>query len=199
MNILIILGKFPKKGKVKSRLAKEIGEEKATEFYKNCLEHILREVDKLKSLEKFFYFSEPQDEKSLRKWIGDKYKLVSPQTNNIEEKLNLAFEEHFKRGAKKVICIATDVPDLNARILQEALDMLDSFDIVIGSDQTGGIYLFGSKKSYPELFKKGEGGVLDRTLKKIKKLNLSYYKLPTLLDIDTLEDLQKYLSLRFKE
>ncbi len=46
-NALLIFVRFPRPGKVKTRLAQALGNEQATEFYYLCADNIIKEAGKL--------------------------------------------------------------------------------------------------------------------------------------------------------
>lgn len=191
---LIILGKFPKKGNVKTRLAQTLGEEKAVEIYKQCAEKVFFEIQQLRNeIPPFFYYGNVEDKSAIKEWIGDKFSCIDPKSNDIEKHLLNAFTEKFEDGAKKVVSIATDVPGLTAEIIREAFKNLENHDVVLGPDHNGGFYLFGIKKFYPGLFEykyKNPENMFNEEIERIKSFGLSYHILPELIDIDTHEDLK---------
>lgn len=194
---VILLGRLPKKGHVKKRLAKDIGEDKALNFYKFSLGKIISELKKIKnSIQIYFYHANAKDTQDLKNWLDKDIKVRPPKSDDINIHLKNAFSQLFK-DYKKVISISSDVPDLNKDIILNALNKLDLYDIVIGPDNDGGIYLFGTKKFYPELFKIEKDlnkTILESVLTKIKAKNLTYLLLEKLIDIDTKNDLEIWCS-----
>ncbi len=83
--------------------------------------------------------------------------------------------------------------ELTRDLINEAFDRLDDHDFVVGPANDGGYYLLGMNAFYPELFQNMEWStdtVLEKTLSKINA-EQSVYRLPELIDIDTIEDLEK--------
>lgn len=191
---LIILGKYPKKGSVKSRLAKEIGEDNAAKFYKDCAEYIFGQIDTLpEDIKIFFLCPHKKDMENIRKWTKDKYELIQPQSSDINHNILVSFITIFKLGYEKVITVATDLPDLTTQILSKALNELNSNEIVIGPDNDGGIYLFGQTKSHPELFNIPKNQqVFDSVYKRAKQYGLKIKILKKLIDVDTKKDLEDW-------
>lgn len=191
---LIILGKFPHPGKVKTRLSKDLGEELAAKFYKSLLENLILESKQLKNIEIFFCYSDVNDQGLIKSWLTE-INLIDPVSNDIEKNLSNAFEKLFKNSFTKVISIASDVPSINKKIIQNAFENLSNNDIVIGADVSGGIYLFGTKKHRAEFFQnkleKGEN-IFDHTVKNIQTNKLKFTILEKLLDIDTIDDFNKW-------
>lgn len=191
---LIVLAKYPRPGKVKTRLAAEFGTENAAYFYKQLLENLLLKLDNLKNTKIFFLT--PNDDQSLfEKWLGKKFILLKPFSKDIEQNLNHAFSTLFKQGFNKIVSIASDVPDLTTEIIQKSFFKLNEFEVVIGPDTGGGIYLYGETLHHAELFQ-GEyregTSIFDETIRKIKNKKLTFFVFEKLIDIDTINDLNKW-------
>jgi len=102
-----------------------------------------------------------------------------------------AFNTEFETK-DRVCIIGTDCIELSAELIEISFLKLKEYDLVIGPAMDGGYYLLGTKNNYIELFENMEWSVpsvLDITLDRASQLNLSVYLLPTLRDVDTLEDL----------
>jgi glycosyltransferase A (GT-A) superfamily protein (DUF2064 family) len=90
------------------------------------------------------------------------------------------------------------VPDISPIIVDEALSALESHDIVLGPAHDGGYYLIGMNRLNKALFKGinwGSEDVLQDTLTRVVEFNLSFYLLPTLIDIDSVDDLRLWLAM----
>lgn len=191
---LIILGKYPKEGNVKTRLGEKIGHPKAVKFYKQCAEKIFSQIEKIQNqVTPYFYYGNKEDKEAIAKWVSQKFMLMEPQSNDIEEHLLNAFTDRFNDCAQKVVSIATDVPKLSVKIIEEAFKVLDEYDVVIGPDHKNGFYLFGIKKMYPLVFQyqyKNKNNMVNEEIGRLKILGLKYFILPVMMDIDTHEDLK---------
>ena len=105
-----------------------------------------------------------------------------------------AFDEVFRRGARRAAVIGTDVPWVSRAIVLEALRSLDRDDVVLGPSHDGGYYLLAVDRPRPELFAGitwSTPQVLPSTLARSQALGLSAHLLETLTDIDTLEDVRR--------
>jgi rSAM/selenodomain-associated transferase 1 len=112
--------------------------------------------------------------------------------NHNNTTVNKAVQAH--KNIEGVFVVGTDCPSLSAEYLKTACSMLAHYDAVIGPAEDGGYVLLGLKAPNAELFKGVEWGgsaVLEQTLSKLRKFNLSYFELPILADIDHPEDLIK--------
>jgi len=193
---LIIFARFPSPGKVKTRLAGDIGDEPAAEFYKLCAEHVFRESDKLSGrAQRYLFYSDPEDAKEMQHWGGPRFNYVAQVGSDLGRRLEHAFGTVFEHGAQKAVVLATDVPGISADIVDEAFRALDSSDVVLGPCPDGGYYLLGMKRLYKELFANipwSTDQVLNETSDAMRKLGLTVRRLPALADIDTGEDLRRW-------
>ena len=194
---IIIFARLPAEGRVKTRLAKEIGDKNAAEFYRVCAEHLFLEVLKLKkqSIDLFLFYSDKNQADQVKKWAGDGFYFYSQTGNCLGGRMLDAFQLVFNKGYNKTIIVGTDVPDINSQLLFNAFDELDKNDFVIGPSQDGGYYLLGMKSLEPELFIGIEWGtekVFNDTLEKLNGKNISAKIMKKLTDIDTKKDLVQW-------
>ena len=184
-NLLIIFVKNAKLGKVKTRLAKTIGDEKALKIY-NQLIGITQKATEQLTVDKRVYFSE---EKTGQKWM--KTSKYVQKGVGLGEKMQKAFKKAFKDGFEKIILIGSDLPEISAEIIQEGFDSLDKNEVVFGPAEDGGYYLVGMKKSHTFIFENNPWSnpkLLETTLKELGKQDVCFSLLKTLNDIDTFED-----------
>ena len=193
---LIVFARFPLPGKVKTRLARDVGDEPAAEFYKLCAEHVFRESDKLSGrVQRYLFYSDPEDSQEMQHWGGPRFNYAAQAGSDLGKRLEHAFGTVFEHGAQKAIVLATDVPGISADIVDEAFRALDSSDVVLGPCPDGGYYLLGMKRLYKELFTNipwSTNQVLNETSDAMRKLGLTVSRLPALADIDTGEDLRRW-------
>lgn len=190
---LIIFQKKPEAGKVKTRLAKTIGETKALEVYQFLLNHTHQQVALL-PLDVFVYFEKEVDSEYL---FGDHYHAAVQGNGDLGEKMKKACQEVLANGYKKAVIIGSDCPGLDAAVLQEAVVRLVEHDLVIGPAKDGGYYLIGMKKVYDPLFEKknwSTSTVLTETLADAENLDLTVHLLKVLTDVDVYEDLEQNLK-----
>lgn len=189
--LLLIFIKNPEPGKVKTRLAETIGEEKAYQVYRRLLQHTLKAAAGVDAARQVWYSSFIDGDDGISETVFEK-KLQ--QGNDLGGRMSHAFEAGFKRGAGKMVIIGSDCPDISPEIIEQAYHALKTKEIVIGPAKDGGYYLLGMNHYYPELFTGIEwstGRVLSQTMEKTRKTSLGVYLLPELTDIDTKDDLDK--------
>lgn len=189
-NLIITFTRNPELGKVKSRLAKDIGEASALEVYKLLLEHtknVLLQLD----YDKAVYYSVKIRENDI--WDSEIFSKHQQFGNDLGERMYNAFKNGFEKGYKNIIIVGSDLYDLDAEIINTAFKKLESHDNVIGPAADGGYYLLGMKTLHPSVFKINNWGTQTVYKQTISKLNTnSVYVLDTLNDIDYVEDLEPY-------
>ncbi len=194
-NALIVFYRYPELGKVKTRLAKELGDEFAFEFYSKCSSYVLEKLTSLNNIEVYIFFS---DNKDISKFDNQfKFILSSQVGNSLGQKMNQAIKDVLCLGHKKVIICATDTPDLGKSNISDAFMSLEKSDFVFGPAVDGGYYLIGMKEEASFLFENmtwSHSDVLKESLSRIKRKNQSSSLLERLIDIDTKEDLLVWLS-----
>jgi rSAM/selenodomain-associated transferase 1 len=189
----MVFMKNPIAGKVKTRLAVEVGKDEALNIYKKLIGHTHFVTSKINTCDKAIYYSSSVDEHD--QWMSDSYNKHLQKGNDLGEKLSNAFSDAFRRGYEKVIAIGTDSFELTRDIIDKAFSSLEETDIVIGPAKDGGYYLIGMNEHKAELFKDIEWGtakVLSATLYIIRPIGCKYTLLKQLSDIDTLKDYEKY-------
>ena len=176
-------------GMVKTRLAEDIGIDKALDVYQELV-HRTHKITKKLEIDKAVYYSEYVEIEDI--WDNGDYKLTSQKGFTLGEKMSNAFDEAFD-SYNKVIIIGSDCYDLSSKTIKLAYEMLEENDLVVGPAKDGGYYLLGMKEYLPQLFQDKEYStdtVLKELLAEAEELQLSVYQLPTLNDVDTLDDLK---------
>ena len=188
-NLIIVFVRTPELGKVKTRLAKTIGDALALTIYKILLEHtasVLRDL----SSHKVVYYSEKVEENDF--WEASIFQKRRQKGADLGERMQHAFETAFEQGYQKVLIIGSDLFDLKSIHITTAFEALENHDLTIGPSLDGGYYLLGMKELYPAVFKNkkwGTDSILGNTLKDLQQQNVKL--LEALNDIDTFEDLQQ--------
>lgn len=183
-NALIIFAKNPELGKVKTRLAKEVGDEEALAIYHKLLTWTQRETYRV-SATCIVYYTSSIDHHD--QWKAKKKLQVD---GDLGQKMSCAFQEQLAQF-DKVCIIGTDCAGLTAKLIDQAFAAMDANDIVLGPANDGGYYLFGMKKYHPALFEEitwSSELVLTQTISRINTLKKSYQLLPELIDVDTIQD-----------
>lgn len=198
-NAVIVFAKYPVKGKVKTRLAETVGEEFATEFYKLCAEHTFSVLKKLQrqSTHVYLYYPAGDSEDLVRTWTNSDFIYRPQRGDDLGEKMLNAFTEVLNDSTGNVVIIGTDLPDISAVLVQEAFSELENHDAVIGPSSDGGYYLLGLKEAETNIFSNirwSTAEVFEKTIENFKGLELNFRILVELTDIDTEDDLRKWIA-----
>ena len=187
---LIIFVKNPEIGRVKTRLAKTIGDEQALSIYQKLLLYT-KEITKGLNADKSVYYSEHIDNNDL--WDNMLFSKHLQRGDDLGERMQNAFADAFAQGKERVIIIGSDCLELETYMIKEAFAVLENNDVVLGPAKDGGYYMIGMTAFLPTLFEDknwSTDDLLMDTILDLKKMNAKYYLLKTLNDIDTIEDLK---------
>ncbi|PCH75076.1 MAG: glycosyltransferase [Flavobacteriaceae bacterium] len=192
-NALIIFTRDAVLGKVKTRLAKELGDVATLKIYKRLLEHT-KEVSRDIQATKFIFYTDSINTNDL--WTTA-YHKKEQKGSDIGLRMYNAIQEILNLGYKKVVLIGSDNMEITQTIIEEAFEKLENYKYVLGPALDGGYYLIGSKTNDKKLFLNKEWStstVLENTLNDLK--NVPYHLLKTLNDIDTIHDLESSIQLK---
>lgn len=184
--LVIVFVKNIKLGKVKTRLAKTIGNRGAFEVYSELVKVTEKATEDL-SIDKRIYFSDAVVD---TKWKKD-YKTVQ-QGVDLGERMKNAFKKGFEDGYDRIVLIGSDLPDITANHINKGLDALKQNEVTFGPAEDGGYYLIGLSKMHNFVFDNkpwSKTHLLEETLSELKEKQVTFTTLEVLNDIDNYEDL----------
>lgn len=193
----IIFTRFPSKGKVKTRLSKDIDPNLVLEIHKAMIKDSIS-ISKNDFSDILLFITEFEKLNENNKYLFCNEKSIFSQGNFLfGEKMKNAFDLTFKMGYKKVILIGTDIPTLTKNNIDLSLKILDSYDACINKTVDDGYYLIGLKSPnnkifYENIFK--TKNVYNNTIKILKSENLNFFEGKILRDIDNKEDLDYFIK-----
>jgi rSAM/selenodomain-associated transferase 1 len=185
--LVIVFVKNIKLGKVKTRLAKTIGNQGAFEVYSELVK-VTENATNYLSADVHVYFSDAVVE---TKWKG--YHKTVQQGTDLGERMKNAFKKGFEKGYERIILIGSDLPDISENHINSGLEKLDKNDVVFGPAEDGGYYLIGLNKLHDFIFNDkpwSTSHLLQETLTELDSKEIKFAILETLNDIDTFEDLE---------
>ena len=195
-NAVIVFLKYPKEGNVKTRLAKTIGNYKATQIYSTIVKSLIKSLKKMNDSYTYLFYSNSSEQELVKKWIKGRFIYCEQIGADLGARMSNAFKLVLGQGNNKTLIVGTDIPELSNQIINNAFEKLDDFDIVIGPSPDGGFYLLGMKNYYSSLFEGitySTDTVFTDTIERIENENLSYFLLDSLQDIDTEVELLSWL------
>ncbi|MDZ7720104.1 MAG: TIGR04282 family arsenosugar biosynthesis glycosyltransferase [Balneolaceae bacterium] len=196
--LLLVFVKNPEKGKVKTRLAKTVGDDKAYQTYLKLLDYTIDVARKVNAKKQVWYssFIDESDRFLGKRSDGSRvsFEKKLQKGDNLGRRMLNAFQQGFEDGFKKIVIIGSDCPGITPQIIEGAFTGLDQKEVVIGPSKDGGYYLLGMSELVPGIFNDiswSTEQVLSETKTVLKKADKDYRLLSTLNDIDTEEDLRK--------
>jgi rSAM/selenodomain-associated transferase 1 len=189
-NALIVFARQPVPGRVKTRLARELGDQAACQVYAELLRITLEAASGVDAAR---YLHLPP---------GDV--LVSPgfrpgeqSGRDLGERMHRAFTDAFRAGHGRVVLTGSDCPYLTPALLTDAFTALSSHDAVFGPALDGGYYLVGQAAPGKDLFSGipfSTAEVWALTRKKLEASAIRFSVLPELEDIDEADAWKRYLG-----
>lgn len=192
---LIVMTRIPEAGRVKTRLIPALGPEGAAALHAALLRRTLHIAN---------LHSQPSAVDLEVRFTGGPTSSAdgfpTEQVGNWREqqgtdlggRMHQAIETAFVEGARHVVVIGTDCPDLSPDLLSDAWRQLERHDVVLGPAADGGYYMIGMNRPDVRLFLGIDWGterVRSQTQDRCRDLGVSVGLLPTLTDIDEAENL----------
>ncbi len=210
--IVVMVAKEPVATQVKTRLCPHLSPALAAELYSLFIQDIVEEMSGVvemgahlpgnpghHSLTLALAYS-PEGAKRTFEVLSPPPTLIFPQHGaDLGERLAHIFTKLCDEGYDQVHIINSDSPDMPRSIIHESTKLLGlhQIDLVLGPCADGGYYLIGLKKPVPGLFQEipwSTDRVLALTLKRARALGLSCGLLQPWNDIDTYDDLLRFLD-----
>lgn len=203
---VLVFTKHPTPGFAKTRLIPSQGPRTASDISRILTEHTLVTIRKyhqtVSPVHAFIHYASPPQVPATvtAAWLKPlSHETLIPQTaGSLGDRLISAFEHSFSQQPSKAIVIGTDSPEISPSLLGQAFQALNKHDVVIGPALDGGYYLIGMTRMHRNLFENilwSTDTVYNDTVSKVTASNLSVFNLPTLRDIDDLDDLLEMPSL----
>lgn len=189
---LIIMTRVPIQGKTKTRLEGYFTREQCVMLHIAFLKDIYRKC-RTTEAEVFVFYTPLKHEHTMTSILGSEVKLYPQEGIDLGERMSNAINQCLSLGYEQCILIGSDIPAINAGLINKAFDVLDLNDIVIAPTYDGGYCLIGMKEPHPGVFEDnfyGTGAVYDKTINNILNMKLSIGQLDRCLDIDVKEDVE---------
>jgi len=191
--IVGVFAKAPTPGRVKTRLAADIGDERAAEIYRRLGRQTVQSLRG--GPYRLVVFGDPPDADSLARiseWLGLEALQVRPQgPGDLGARMTAALDEALG-DADQALVVGTDIPGIDQDTVGRAFTALDEHDVVVGPAVDGGYYLVGLVRPCPDLFEEipwSTSRVLSDTLDRARSIGLSVALLDEKADVDTVDDL----------
>ena len=190
---VLIFAKAPEKGKVKTRLARDVDGDFAVSTYRKIVEKTVETV-LLTPFPPVICFSPAEKERMMKDWLGRHLSYMVQKGDDLGQRMACAFRSAFENGCSQVLLIGSDIPGIEPGHLSEAFSLLNENDAVIGPAYDGGYWLIGfNRNSFsPHVFADipwSTKEVLARTMEQFAGPGLTVGFSAKLRDLDTGDDL----------
>ena len=191
---ILLFVRAPESGRVKTRLAAEVGAEAALAIYRRLAEHAVAEARALAGeADLRIHFTPADAGDTVRAWLGEGA-VYLPQAgdDDLGARMRAAFGAAFAAGYGRVVIIGSDLPALFADALRRALAQLDLQRAVLGPARDGGYWLLGLREMVPGVFDGiawSTGSVFSATVERLRAAGCEPALLEVLGDVDEAADL----------
>ncbi|HOT44137.1 MAG TPA: TIGR04282 family arsenosugar biosynthesis glycosyltransferase [Spirochaetota bacterium] len=188
---VILFLRYPERGKMKVRLAQEVGDDLAFELHVRFIRDILNTLRAVNA--ETIIVGTGSTGKGPPGIFGKSIRLVQ-RGHNFGERLHNAFADVFYRGFDRAALIGIECPGLRADYIRQALGELGNHDAVIGPDRDGGYGLLAlhGRSLRAEFFEDipwGTARVFVETVGKIEDALLELSILDQMERVNGVEDL----------
>lgn len=200
-----VMAKYPIAGKVKTRLARDIGAGAALAVYCRLLRLTCDLVTALpgRDYHRAAFVSPGEKVNTFASRYAGFDAYIEQTGDDLGGRMVSAFKVMLSSpGVSHGILIGADCPELSLEILTMASDLLVSNDLVLGPTADGGYYLIALKAVCKDLFtgiKWGSETVFSETIKAATATKLSVGRLPRLRDLDDRHDLEYFIRHELKD
>lgn len=191
--IVIVMAKEPRPGKVKTRLAVDVGADVAARLAKAFLLDTVEAVHGVDGAAVVIAYDPP----SGRDWFERECSpfdidLVEQATGDLGVRMERAFRTQFERGGVQCVMVGMDTPQVTASRLEDAFAALEDHGVCLGPSEDGGYYLLGLARHQPTLFTGVAWSTQDvfaETMRRVEALGQAAHLLPRERDVDDRADL----------
>ncbi len=198
---LVVMARYPKAGKTKTRLARAIGDAAAADLYRNFLVDLAQRFADAEYKLLWTYTPAEVDYiaflASLAPSLVRSMECFPQQGDSLGARLLYAFQWTYERRFQRTIVIGSDSPHISREIIADAQKALDEADVVLGPADDGGYYLIAMREPY-DVFSgipMSTSVVRRMTIELAARRGLKVRLLRPLFDIDELPDLLRLAEL----
>jgi rSAM/selenodomain-associated transferase 1 len=187
---LVVMARRPEPGKVKTRLARVVGDERACDLYRAFLRDLSTE---LRTAPWHIVWAVDPPASDLGPLIGTGQVQIDQSGTDLAERMQRCFATLFARGNGPIVMIGADAPHLGRRRIAAAFEVLGHHDVVLVPTADGGYCLIGLTRA-ADLFTgiaMGTPEVFAETQRRIAHLGLTGSILPETFDVDELADVAR--------
>ncbi len=194
--IVAVFVRQPVPGRVKTRLASDLGDAAACGLYRAMVTDCIANV-RSSGLPLFLFHDGPDAAGLPAEWTCAADTIFRQEGECLGARMSTAFERSFAAGARGVVLVGSDIPGIDAGLLRSAAEAVQHHDAVFSPALDGGYCLVASRtgRFNREIFRGipwSTSRVLDLTIAACTAQGVSYRLLEPRQDIDTMDDLTAY-------
>jgi hypothetical protein len=188
-DVLVVMAKYPRVGKVKTRLARRFGAAAACRLYEAFLADIAcRFAGRTFTL----VWAVDPPRADLGGIVGGETVRIDQIGADLGQRMRHCFAKLFDDGARRVVMIGADVPHIPDATVDGAFEALAERDVALAPSPDGGYCLVGLSRAV-DLFTPiamSTPRVYRETLALIERHGLQLQVLPECFDVDEPEDVE---------
>lgn len=186
------MARAPECGRVKTRLARDLGASAAFALYSAFLRDI---AGRFSESGPNLVWAYTPDDADAATCFGRGVSLVPQGEGALDARMARVFERLLPPdgGFDRVVMIGADVPHVPGAWVRAAFAGLDESDLVLGPAEDGGYYLVGMRERH-DVFRgipMGTPDVFAATRARARSLHLSVQELAPLFDLDRAADVRR--------
>lgn len=193
---ILVFGKSPLPGQVKTRLAAVIGPQEAARSYARWLEQQVQDLCRARLAPVELWIS-PDIRHPLLQRLRDTLgvSLHEQPAGDLGQRMQQVFHLTLAR-CQSAVLTGTDCPIMNTGYVERALQVLAAgVGVVFGPAEDGGYVLLGQNSVHPDLFSRipwSTNKVMHQSRLQLLAEHQEWAELETLWDIDTIDDYQRW-------
>ena len=199
---LVIFARYPRAGKVKTRLEPALGRDLTVALYRAFLLDAVENWSRTDVYETAVAVADAEDAAEMRELLASELcestassvSVVAQRGESLGERMSNALADGFAEGYHRVCVIGSDHPTLQLALLLEAYSPDDTCDVVVGESEDGGYWMIGMDAVHTELFTGMPFScdtVFAETLRRADALGLSVRCVERWYDVDEGRDLER--------
>lgn len=187
---VVVFARAPERGRVKTRLAAELGDDLALALYTWLARRVVRGLCVEPRGWDVILAATPATE-AVARWMPEADAVVAQHGDDLGARLAHALEGALARGHRRVVVVGTDCVAVDAACLTAAFDALAQVPAVLGPAEDGGYYLLGATCPLPvfDAMPWSTAAVARITRERLRHNGIAWHELAPARDVDTRADL----------
>jgi len=154
---VVLYGRYPVRGKTKTRLAASLGEEGTLQLYRSFLADTAAKLGAVEceghvAVLAYDGASVAVPADPLGRNPFDRFTVMAQEGADFGARLSSSMRRVLEMGFRRVVLVGADSPEMERTDLEDALELLRTKDVVFGPADDGGYYLVGMSRFSDAIF-----------------------------------------------